>query len=81
MAAMAAVTPEAVAVPLLEVEGSPACMALCGITTVSFFSGCSAEEAVAALRPRVREVLEANPWLAGRLVRGQGPYDTVLGLV
>jgi hypothetical protein len=72
MAAIAAVTPDAVAVPLLEVEGSPACMALCGITTVSFFSGCSAEEAVAALRPRVREVLEANPWLAGRLARGQG---------
>jgi len=55
-------------VTLLKEEGSM--MAYCGaVTTVTFFTGPAPVE---ALRERVAAVLAANPWLAGRLVRGKG---------
>ena len=45
-------------------------MAYCGaVTTVTFFTGPAPVEAV---RERLALVVAANPWLAGRLVRGKG---------
>ena len=55
-------------VTLLKEEGSM--MAYCGaVTTVTFFTGPAPVEAV---RERLALVVAANPWLAGRLVRGKG---------
>jgi hypothetical protein len=55
-------------VTLLKEEGGM--MAYCGaVTTITFFTGPAPVEAV---RERLALVVAANPWLAGRLVRGKG---------
>ena len=59
--------PEAGSVTLLKEEDTM--MAYCGaVTTITFFTGPAPVEAV---RARVAAVVAANPWLAGRLVRGK----------
>ena len=59
---------EAGSVTLLKEEGS--LHAYTGaVTTITFFTGPAPVEAV---RERLTAVVAANPWLAGRLVRGKG---------
>lgn len=58
--------------PLLELESTATLALLEGITTVTFFKGVSAAEAAGAMRARLRLVLAANPWIAGRVVRVKG---------
>lgn len=45
-----------------------------GITTITFYSssgGSTFEAANAAIRAQLDKVVGANPWLAGRLVKGK----------
>lgn len=66
---MAKVSPEETgSVTLLKEEGSVHSYTG-AITTVTFFTGPAPVE---ALRERLTAVVAANPWLAGRLVRGKG---------
>jgi len=57
------------AVELSAAESSLMMLGLTGISTVTFFTG-DASVAVNQVRARLRETVEANPWLAGRLVKG-----------
>ena len=50
-------------------ESSLIMLGLTGISTVTFFTG-DATVALDQVRARLRKTLEANPWLAGRLVSG-----------
>merc|ERR1740130_2013746 len=42
------------------------------VTTVTFFKGASAADAAASLRMRMANVVAANPWVAGRVVKERG---------
>eukprot|EP00435_Cladocopium_sp_Y103_P072401 s43_g40.t1 len=56
--------------PLLDLESKAALSQEAGISTVTFFRGAGgASAAAAALRERLQQVLRANPWVAGRVVR------------
>ncbi len=57
-----------VIVPLLPIESSKALMEEPGVTSITFYRGDMAR-AIAYVRARFREIVDANPWLAGRLVR------------
>lgn len=57
-----------VVVPLLAIESSKALMEESGVTAVTFYRGDMAN-ASAYIRTRFKAIVDANPWLAGRLVR------------
>jgi len=57
-------------VPLLKDEAGGLMMET-GITTITFYKG-TFTAASAALRAQFAEVVKANPWLAGRLVKSKG---------
>ena len=58
--------------PLLELESSLTGLQMPPVTTVTFFRGVSLEDAAAAVRARLAEVIAANPWVAGRVVKTRG---------
>lgn len=56
--------------PLLDLESKAALSQEAGISTVTFFRGAGGVSAAATtLRARLRKVLRANPWVAGRVAR------------
>jgi len=57
-----------VIVPLLAMESSKALMEEPGVTSITFYRGDLAKATV-YIRARVKAIVDANPWLAGRLVR------------
>lgn len=57
-------------VPLLDEESSTVLKGEYGITSITFYRGDQAR-AIAAIRARVREIVDVNPWLAGRLVKNK----------
>lgn len=57
-----------VIVPLLAMESSKSLMEEPGITSITFYRGDLAK-VTAYIRTRVKAIVDANPWLAGRLVR------------
>lgn len=59
-------------IQLLEIESSKALTRDPGITTVSFFTTDDFSEVKKQLKRNLTQVLKANPWLAGRLIRTKG---------
>lgn len=57
-------------VPLLDEESSIVLKGEYGITSITFYRGDRAK-ATAAIRARVREIVDVNPWLVGRLVKNK----------
>jgi hypothetical protein len=68
---MAKVSPAAETGSATLLKEESTLMSYCGaMTTITFFTGGPAP--VEAIRARLAAVVAANPWLAGRLVRGKG---------
>jgi hypothetical protein len=59
-----------VIVPLLSIESSKTLMHEPGVTSITFYRGDLAKVS-AYIRARFKEIVDANPWLAGRLVRNK----------
>jgi hypothetical protein len=59
-----------VTVPLLQIESSMALLEESGITSITFYSGDLAHT-TAYIRARFKEIVDANPWLAGRVIRNK----------
>lgn len=59
-------------IQLLEIESSKAVTNDPGITTVSFFTNDDFSGVKKQLKFNIIQVLKANPWLAGRLIRING---------
>ena len=59
-------------IQLLEIESSKAVGIDPGITTVSFFTTDNISEVKTQLKQNLFQVLKANPWLTGRLIRTKG---------
>ncbi|MBC9915289.1 hypothetical protein [Chitinophaga varians] len=57
-------------IPLLDEESSTIIKGENGITTITFYKGDSVA-ATTALRARLKEIAQANPWLAGRVVKNR----------
>ncbi len=57
-------------IPLLDEESSTIIKGENGVTTITFYLGDQAR-ATAALRARLKEIVDVNPWLAGRLVKNK----------
>jgi hypothetical protein len=55
-------------IPLLDEESSTIIKGENGITTITFYQGDQAR-ATAAIRARLKEIVNVNPWLTGRLVK------------
>jgi hypothetical protein len=56
-------------IQLLEIESSKAVTSDSGITTVSFFTTTDFSEVKKQLKHNIIQVLKANPWLVGRLIK------------
>jgi len=57
---------------LSVVESAPQLLAESGVTTVTFFSGSNPEtikDVITSIRNRTRDVLRANPWMVGKVVK------------
>uniref|UniRef100_A0A7S4DXL6 Uncharacterized protein n=1 Tax=Lotharella globosa TaxID=91324 RepID=A0A7S4DXL6_9EUKA len=61
-------------VDLLPKESSELINEFEATTTITFYKGEKIEEAIKFLEERVRDIVKANPWLAGRLVKKNGMY-------
>ncbi len=59
---------EEVIVPLLAMESSKGLMEEPGVTSITCYRG-DLTKATVYIRARVKAIVDANPWLAGRLVR------------
>ncbi len=55
-------------IPLLAFEQSTALMEVSGVTTITFFVG-NIDHAAAYIRYRFAQIVRANPWLSGKLVK------------
>ncbi len=66
-----------VVVPLLALESSTAIMEESGVTSITFYRG-DMDSAAAYIRTRFKAVVDANPWLAGRLVRDKSNRNVQL---
>jgi len=56
---------------LTDMESSAAFLVNAGapVTTVTYFKGVTPQDALAAVKERLRKVVSANPWIAGRIVK------------
>lgn len=57
-------------IPLLKEESSTIIKGENGITTITFYKGDQTHASI-ALRARLKEIINGNPWLAGRLVKNK----------
>ncbi|WP_108807995.1 hypothetical protein [Aquimarina spinulae] len=57
-------------IPLLKEESSTIIKGENGITTITFYKGDQAHTSI-TLRDRLKEIINGNPWLAGRLVKNK----------
>jgi len=55
--------------PLQDLESASQLTGEQPVTTVTFFTGSSAESAVPVLKERIRQLVMINPWLVGRIVK------------
>ena len=63
---------QTVTIDLLAFESETTFLLEPGVTTATFFKNTSFEKARQSLKTRYFEVLKANPWLAGRLIKQKG---------
>ena len=54
---------------LLDLESAASVHQEAPVTTVTFFEGATRQQAHDALKTRLRAVVQANPWLAGRVIK------------
>ena len=66
-----------VIVPLLMIESSTTLMEEPGVTSITFYRG-DMTSATAYIRTRFKEIVDSNPWLAGRLVRDKSNKNVQL---
>ena len=58
-------------IPLLKLESEFISKQMSGVTTITFYKG-NLEDVVTTIRNRFKDILLANPWLAGKLVQRKG---------
>lgn len=56
-------------VDLFEYESSKQMALELGVTTITFLKTSNQKQAIAALKSRLFQILKANPWLVGRLIK------------
>ncbi|MSO14084.1 hypothetical protein [Rickettsiales endosymbiont of Trichoplax sp. H2] len=59
-------------VDLFEYESSNQMASELGITTITFLKTNNQKKAISEIKSRLFQILKANPWLAGRLIRIKG---------